>query len=117
VTPRPSRIRFAFPPPDWVMAGMPNPDGPGVWLLASKEVGPGLMRGGTIGRDDDGLLTGSQVRLMIELAGFLVIEAPDYPTAFRLLFERWSPEPEPRPALEAARPAIVPRRPQIGGGR
>jgi hypothetical protein len=111
------RIRLAFPHPDFVMVGMPAPNGPGVWLLASKKLGSGLMRGGTIGRGPDGTMTGQQVRLMVQLADFVVVEAEDYPAAFRALFEQWSPEPDARPEIEAGPAAIAPYRPQTGPGR
>jgi hypothetical protein len=99
------------------MAGMPNPDGPGVWLLAAKKIGAGMMRDGRFGRDPDtGTMTGTNVRLMVELADFIIIEGENYPDAFRKLFEQWTPGgDETRPQLEETRPAIAPRRPEIGG--
>jgi hypothetical protein len=112
----------ALPRPDWIMTGMPNPDGPGVWLLASKKLGAGVIRG-RFDRAPDmwldngdkapGPVTGRNIRLLVELRDFLIIEAPDYPAAFRALFEKWSPEPDPRPQLEPGRPELGPPRREI----
>lgn len=100
----PSPFTTAFPRPDWVMCGMPQPGGDGVRLIASKEldraeleaqvsrleVWPGEMFPDPVSQ---------RFLLTAEMRTFTVIDAPDYAVAFRTLFEGWTPGPASRPAL------------------
>jgi hypothetical protein len=124
----PAWTTMDFARPDWVMTGMPAPDGrPGVWLLASKELTRADIesvseRAPDMWLDDPrdvlpGPVISRRVTLSVGMRHFIIIEAADYPTAFRDLFARWSPEPEPRPAIGPGLPEIAPGRPEIGGGR
>jgi hypothetical protein len=45
------------------------------------------------------MLTSRRITLTAGLKTFVVIDAPDYPTAFRALFEQWTPGPAEHPAL------------------
>ena len=58
---------------------------------------------------DPPVLTSRRITLTAGMSTFIMIEAPDYPSAFAALFEQWTPGPgEHRalpgiPAIEAAR--------------
>jgi hypothetical protein len=114
--------------PDWVMAGIPAPNGAGVWLLASKELTYAELtaqfdRAPDMYWDDPrdvipGPVVGQRIALTVTMRTFVIIEAPDYPAAFTALFEHLQPGPGPaRPGIEQGRPAIPPQRPEIGPGR
>jgi|SRR5262252_6840796 len=89
--------------PDWVMCGGPHP--PGVRLLASRELTEVELRAEMDWLDPvDPWATfpGIPVAryfLTAQMRQFILIDAPDYPSAFKALFEKWSPEPGQRPAL------------------
>lgn len=101
-----------FTRPDWVMCGGPNPAG-GVRLLASKELNQAELEAqfeyrdiwdggpfGPVGLTPIGArLTSQRITLTTEMRTFTVIDAPDYPSAFKALFEDWSPEPAARTAI------------------
>ncbi len=91
--------------PDWVMCGMPGLAG-GIRLLASKD-----MTHAELAADYDWADTADvwdmsapvlhcrRITLTAGLKTFIVIDAPDYPSAFRILFEQWTPGPGERVAL------------------
>jgi hypothetical protein len=100
--------------PDWVMCGCPTAGG--VRLVASKDMTHAELEM-QFGYQDiyDGGLTAAyalpvsrRVTLTAGMTTFVMIDAPDYPTAFRALFEQWTPGPGERvalpgiPAIEAA---------------
>lgn len=97
--------------PDWVMVGMPQPGGK-VWLIASKDMNEAELRA-EIDRGPD-LLFDSEIfpgqpyrheyTLTASMRRFTLIEAADYPAAFRALFEQWTPEPAAGPAALPAGP-------------
>ena len=102
-----------FARPDWVMCGCPVPGG--VRLLASKDMTHAELSAdygyadiGVPGWDPP-VLTSRRITLTAGMSTFIMIEAPDYPSAFAALFEQWTPGPgEHRalpgiPAIEAAR--------------
>jgi len=100
-----------FGRPDWVMCGTPHAGG--VRLFASKDMTHAALEA-NFGRHviDDGTLSGAwgpvisqRITLTAGLKTFIVIDAPDYPTAFRALFEQWTPDPGERAALPGV-PAI-----------
>jgi hypothetical protein len=98
-----------FGRPDWVMCGCPAPGG--VRLLASKDMTHAELE---VAYDwaDTGrwppIPRGQRITLTAGLKTFIVIDAPDYPSAFRALFEQWTPGPGEHvalpgiPAIEAA---------------
>jgi hypothetical protein len=102
-----------FGRPDWVMCGWPSRGG--VTLLASKEMTHAELEA-QYGWEETGmrpdssppLLRGRRITLTSGLKTFIVIEAPDYATAFKALFEQWTPGPGEHaalpgiPAIEAA---------------
>jgi hypothetical protein len=95
------------------MCGSPAPGG--VRLLASKDMTDAELNAQYSYQDIDPwgefppMLTSRRITLTAGLKTFVMIEAPDYPTAFRVLFEQWTPGPDERvalpgmPAIEAAR--------------
>jgi hypothetical protein len=98
--------------PDWVMVGVPHNGG--VRLLASKEMTHAELSA-DFGYADIGMtgwdppaLTSRRITLTAGMRTFIMIEAPDYPSAFAALFEQWTPGPAERaalpgiPAIEAA---------------
>jgi hypothetical protein len=98
-----------FARPDWVMVGMPAPRA-GVWLAASKELTSAELKADVeraLLRDEfadfDLPFPGPAIRadytLTAVMRQWVLIEAPDYPAAFRALFEKWAPEPRARPQL------------------
>jgi hypothetical protein len=102
-----------FGRPDWVMCGCPAPGG--VRLLASKDMTHAELEAQfDWGPDTDTwgfsppVLRGQRITLTAGLKTFIVIDAPDYPSAFRALFEQWTPGPGEHaalpgiPAIEAA---------------
>ena len=91
--------------PDWVMVGMPGPAG-GVWLIASKDMNQAELRAefDRAMLDDGwdvipGPVTRHEYTLTASMRRFTLIEAADYPAAFRSLFDRWTPEPAPAAEL------------------
>jgi hypothetical protein len=92
--------------PDWVMCGVTLPSG-GVRLIASKE----LTRADLEAQweraypqfDTWEVLSPpfghARITLTTEIRGFVMIEAPDYPAAFKALFEDWAPQAPPRPGI------------------
>jgi hypothetical protein len=105
---------MSFPRPDWVMCGMPMPgDGGWVRLLASKELNHAELTAQmqypeTLGLFLDLSAVTQRYTLTAEARTFIVIDAPDYPAAFRSLFENWTPEAAARPAISEGRRAITP---------
>jgi hypothetical protein len=97
-----------FGRPDWVMCGMAGPAG-GVRLLASKDMTHAELSAdydwADIGPWSPPMLRSRRITLTSGLKTFIVIDAPDYPSAFRALFEQWTPGPGERAAL-AGIPAI-----------
>jgi hypothetical protein len=112
--------------PDWVMLGVPGPVDPavgaeeGVWLYASKDLTAAQLKAEVdeeAERDwmeqaiEPGFLLGALpppprpiITITATLKSFVVVQAPDYPTAFEALFKRWRPEAAARAALpEGAR--------------
>ena len=103
----------SFGRPDWVMCGTPTAGG--VRLLASKDMTHAELEAQFGYQDIDiGLMdplpvmTSQRITLTAGLKTFIVIDAPDYPSAFRALFEQWTPGPGEHaalpgiPAIEAA---------------
>ena len=102
-----------FERPDWVMCGCPAPGG--VRLLASKDMTHAELEA-KFGYQDINIglldamhvLDSRRITLTAGLKTFIVIDAPDYPSAFRALFEQWTPGPGQHvalpgiPAIEAA---------------
>lgn len=103
-----------FGRPDWVMCGGPTPGG--VRLLASKDMTYAELEAQRDLPDIDvwaddlfpKMLPPLRIKLIAGMKTFVIIEAPDYPAAFRGLFEQWTPGPGERavlpgiPAIEAA---------------
>jgi hypothetical protein len=108
----PDWMRMAFPRPDWVITGMPNPDGPGVWLVASKDLNSAEVKAVIDWLPDleidwdviPGRPWRHEYTLTAVMRKFVLIEAADYPAAFRGLFEHWNPEPDARPGIEPPGP-------------
>lgn len=97
-----------FSRPDWVMCGMPWNGG--VRLLASKDMTHAELAADYGWADTDPwdgppMLTSRRITLTSGLKTFVLIEAPDYPSAFAALFEQWTPGPGKRAALPSI-PAI-----------
>lgn len=95
--------------PDWVMCGVPWNGG--VRLLASKDMTHAELSA-DFGYTDIGIpgwdppaLTSRRITLTAGLKTFVMIEAPDHPSAFRALFEQWTPGPGEHAALPGV-PAI-----------
>ena len=128
MTPLSSRI--AHPAPDWVMVGVPGPleerlgGGTGVWLYASKDLTRAELEAEIPRHAYDywqeqeewyaaatgSLFSGGHFRppppeytITAVMRRFTVIQAPDYPAAFKALFESWTPGPAERPAVEGLR--------------
>jgi hypothetical protein len=105
---------MSYPRPDWVMCGMPQPGDTGwVRLLASKELNQAELTAQMQYPETFGIFPAPSIvtqryTLTAEARTFIVIDAPDYPTAFRSLFEDWTPEPAARPAVGEGRRAITP---------
>jgi hypothetical protein len=101
-----------FGRPDWVMCGTPGPLG--VRLLASKDMTHAELEAkfdhvmADTGWDVFPHSVSQRITLTAGLKTFIVIDAPDYPSAFRALFEQWTPGPGEHaalpgiPAIEAA---------------
>lgn len=112
----PDFTRLEFTPPDWVMVGMPAPNGAGVWLIASKDLNSAELKADfdrqwvNIGDPFEQVIPGPVIRseytLTAVLRRFVLIEAADYPAAFTALFKHWSPEPDARPAISPGLPGI-----------
>lgn len=97
-----------FSRPDWVMCGMPH--GSGVRLLASKDMTHAELSADFGYEDTSGpweppALTSRRITLTSGLKTCVMIEAPDYPSAFTALFEQWTPGPGEHAALPGI-PAI-----------
>jgi hypothetical protein len=97
-----------------VMCGMPGHDG-GVRLIASKELNTAELRAefsrAALTYEPlflDPSSVSQRYFLTAEMRTFTVIDAPDYPTAFKALFEGWTPEPAARPAIGDGQREITP---------
>jgi len=97
--------------PDWVMLGIPTPDGR-VAIYASKELNHAELTHET--ERDDYLwspydliqrIPRRRIELTVNMRTYYVVTADTYAEAFRSLFDAWSPEPV-RPELEPAVKAI-----------
>lgn len=98
--------------PDWVMCGMPWNGG--VRLLASKDMTYAELEAAydwvdiDMGTHYSPHLRSCRITLTAGMLTCVMIEAPDYPSAFRALFEQWTPGPGDHvalpgvPAIEAA---------------
>jgi hypothetical protein len=97
--------------PDFVICGTPNPNG-GVRLIASRELNYAeLSMESSYARIDDWLvsiplMTSYRVRLTTDMRTCVLIDAPDYATAFEHLFRDWSPDS--RTPVEPAARALEP---------
>ena len=99
-----------FGRPDWVMCGCPARGG--VRLLASKDMTHAELEAAYDWADtgpwSPPVLCSQRLTLTAGLKTFIVIDAQDYPTAIRALFEHWTPGPGEHvalpgiPAIEAA---------------
>lgn len=94
---------MSLPRPDWVMCGAPGLGG-GVRLIASGELNQAELEAQFSYPDIRGLFldpsgVSQRFTLTAEMRTFTVIDAPDYPAAFKALFEGWTPEPAARHAL------------------
>jgi len=101
-----------FGRPDWVMCGCPARGG--VRLLASKDMTHAELEARfdwadiNMGTYLSPHLRSQRITLTAGLKTFVMIDAPDYPSAFRALFEQWTPGPGEHaalpgiPAIEAA---------------
>jgi hypothetical protein len=103
---------ISFPRPDWAMCGMPNPAG-GVRLIASKELNTAELEAHLSFPEIRGLFLDpstvtERYTLTAEMRTFVIIDAPDYLSAFKSLFEGWTPEPADRPALGEGQRTITP---------
>jgi hypothetical protein len=105
---------MSWPRPDWVMCGMPQPGGETgrVRLLASKELNHAELTAQMEYPETFGIFPAPSIvtqryTLTAEARTFIVIDAPDYPAAFKALFEDWTPEPATRPALGEGQRAIT----------
>lgn len=105
---------MGFAPPDWVMCGMPLPDGR-VRLIASNQMTHAEL---SVKQDypyvwdesPEPFTIGPITRTITLTSGmrtYVMIEADDYPAAFRALFEQWRPGPGERAAI-GGQPAIGP---------
>jgi hypothetical protein len=89
--------------PDWVMCGVPWNGG--VRLLASKEMTHAELDAQRDLPDIDPwgswpkMLPPLRIKLTAGMKTFTMIEAPDYPSAFRALFEHWTPGPDEHAAI------------------
>jgi hypothetical protein len=103
--------------PDWVMCGMRLATG-GVRLLASKELTLAELEV-MVERQDifwapgDILpvaqaVTSQRMTLTTHMRTFVVIDAPDYPSAFSDLFRDWSPEGDVRLAITTGQGELTP---------
>jgi hypothetical protein len=97
--------------PDWVMLGVPTPNGQ-VAVYASKELNHAELTHET--EMDEYLWLWSdliqrvprrRIELTVEMRTYVVVIADTYAEAFRILFDEWSPEPA-RSELEPAVKAI-----------
>jgi hypothetical protein len=100
--------------PDWVIIGAPHPDG--VMVFASRELDRATLEAEApqFVNFHDGLLRRHEVSqtfvLTVEMPKFVMVFAPDYPTALRWLFEQWSPPAARVPEVEARRALPPPAR-------
>lgn len=96
--------------PDWVMLGVPTPDGR-VAVYASKELNQAELTHETEFDDIYAWyepvirVPRHRIELTVEMRTYVVVTADTYAQAFRVLFDEWSPETG-RPALEPAVKAI-----------
>jgi hypothetical protein len=105
-----SATTVSFGRPDWVMVGTTMPSG--VRLLASKELTHAELeaqfdRAAPWDAYDFSIppVVSQRITLAAGMRTFIVIDAPDYPSAFRSLFESWTPGPGEHAALPGV-PAI-----------
>jgi len=118
--------------PDFVICGGPLDDG--VRLFASKELTHAELQMVMESQDvfwdysslipDARVLTNRRITLSVHMRTFVIVDAPDYGTAFEYLFKDWSPDQPKRKAIDPAQMAIegksptgrsdYPGRPPIG---
>jgi hypothetical protein len=97
--------------PDWVMLGVPTPDGK-VAIYASKELNHAELTH-EIEQDDvfwrydqrPRFPPRTRIELTVEMRTYVIVTADTYAQAFRVLFDEWSPEPG-RTAIDASMKAI-----------
>lgn len=90
---------------DWAIVGAQH--GRGVRVIASKNLKPGSSLS-IVQSEEDGVLRGHRVRLYeheawkitVMAEDVVIVDAPDYPTAMRLLFSNWSVPEQPEPVRE-----------------
>jgi hypothetical protein len=108
--------------PDFVIIGIPREDG-WVQLLASRELGHVELRAEWNHRyitDIEYLdpvsvqRTNAHYLVTADLRTYIFIAAPDYPTAFSYLFEKWAPPRTDRKGIGEQR-AIEMGQGEIGG--
>lgn len=101
--------------PDFVVVGASDPDG-GVILLASKDLHQAELKA-VADLERDWGNEGRRIRirhtymLTTEMGSVTVVRAPDYSTAWRTLFQTWTP-PEPRQAALPGSRALPPPPPK-----
>lgn len=106
-----------FGRPDFTICGMERPEG-GVRLIASKTLSYVELRADYRRQDIfweprdimpvASVLTSYDLILSTHMANFIVIDAPDYPSAFEELFRKWRPERDERTGIDQGHPAIEP---------
>jgi hypothetical protein len=100
-----------IPYPDFVIVGSPAADG-GVVLLASQELNDAELRAEVPLPDVTAwpALAAPKPRYFItaQMRTYVIIWAPDYPAAWRSLFEHWAPKPHGLIPLGRAVPGIEP---------
>lgn len=88
-----------LPSPDWVMFGIREGDSVALWAsstlsfvqLETEYLHPRFA--GSYSYFPDG--TTERTTMTVTMGDHVVVHAPDYETAFRTLFGKWSPEPAP----------------------
>ena len=93
--------------PDWVILGDGQTDG-GVMVLASTQLTRAELemvheRHQYLEPLESFRFNHQRITLAIEMGKFVIIVAPDYPTAMKRLFEQWEPRAADRPAVEGRR--------------
>ena len=104
------------PRPDFVMCGVPRPEG-GVRLIASDRLSYAELRAEWTRQDTfwdtigiapvAAITTNFDLILTCHMGHLIIIDAPDYPTAFEHLFKQWSPQRQ-RTGIDQGQPAIEP---------
>ena len=94
--------------PDWVITGMPHEGG--VRIIASKNLKPGgevqIVERIEEARDSRGRPAGvgtyrhDHWRISVNAVTVEIVDAPDYPTALRMLMSGWSVPEHPEPVRE-----------------